>query len=151
MSIDRFEKRGDLMTNYNKVEELLEEYAELDIEIKGLEYQIKIEGVKGISYNDMPGAPLPSNKSPIENELNKINKLKNDKLCLEIKKEAIDNMLRKLDESEHKLITLKYIKKLSNLQIASQMHMHENSVSNKKKNILIKLYPYAKNHKLISS
>ncbi|MDU1540596.1 MAG: sigma factor-like helix-turn-helix DNA-binding protein [Paeniclostridium sordellii] len=139
------------MTDYNKVEELLEEYANLDIEIKGLEYQIKIEGVRGISYNDMPGSPLPSNKSPIENELNKIRKLKDDKLYLEIKKEAIDNMLRILDESEHKLIILKYIKKLSNQQIASQMHMHENSISNKKKNILIKLYPYAMKHKLIKS
>lgn len=139
------------LENYEKVEKLLEEYAEIDIEIKGIEYQVKIEGVKGMSYSDMPGAPLPSNKSSVENELNKIENLKKDKLALEIKKEGIENILRILDETEHNLIKLKYITKLSNQQIAQQLHMHENSVSNKKKTILIKLEPYAIRHKLIES
>lgn len=137
------------MNNYQKIEKLLEEYATLDIDIKGLEYQMKIEGVKGVMYNDMPGSPNPNIKSSIENELNNIEKLKSEKLVLELRKDAIENMLRILDESERKLIIFKYIDKLTNLQIANRLHMHENSVSNKKKVILTKLEPYAKRYRLI--
>lgn len=139
------------MTDYDKVEQLLENYANLDIDIKGLECMIKIEGLKGISYNDMPGAPLPSNKSSVEIEVDNINRLKNDKIALEIKKEAIENILRILDNTEHTLIKLKYINKLTNQQIAQRLYMHENSVSNKKKSILIKLVPYAIKNRLIES
>lgn len=139
------------MTDYDKVEQLLENYANLDIDIKGLECMIKIEGLKGISYNDMPGSPLPSNKSSVEIEFNTITKLKNDKIALEIKKEAIENILRILDNTEHTLIKLKYINKLTNQQIAQRLYMHENSVSNKKKSILIKLVPYAIKNRLIES
>lgn len=134
---------------YDKVEKLLEEYAKLDIDIKGYEYQIKVEGVKGVSYDDMPGAPLPSNKSPIEIQLNTIDKLKSDKLHLEIKKEAIENIFRALTKTEKELLEYKYIQGLDNQQIGDKLHLHENSVSNKKKTILIKLYPYAIKHRLI--
>lgn len=139
------------MSDCDKVDKLLKEYAELDIDIKGLECQIKIEGLKGISYNDMPGAPLPSNKSPIEQELNNIEKLKNNKLYLEIKKESIENILRVLDDSEKEIVKLIYIDKLQNIQIAKRLHMHEVSISYKKKNILIKLVPYAIKNKLIKA
>lgn len=137
------------MNNYEKVEKLLEDYAELDINIKGLELDIKEEGLKGVSYNDMPGSPLPSNRSPVEIGLNNIEKLKREKITLEIRKEKIENILMILDDRERTLIDLKYIKKLSNQQIAKQLYMHENSVSNKKKTILMKLEPYAIKRKLI--
>lgn len=137
------------MNNYEKVEKLLEDYAELDINIKGLELDIKEEGLKGVSYNDMPGAPLPINRSPVEIGLNNIEKLKREKITLEIRKEKIENILMILDDRERTLIDLKYIKKLSNQQIAKQLYMHENSVSNKKKTILMKLEPYAIKRKLI--
>lgn len=137
------------MNNYEKVEKLLEDYAELDINIKGLELDIKEEGLKGVSYNDMPGAPLPINRSPVEIGLNNIEKLKREKITLEIRKEKIENILMILDDRERALIDLKYIKKLSNQQIAKQLYMHENSVSNKKKTILMKLEPYAIKRKLI--
>lgn len=137
------------MNNYEKVEKLLEEYSTLDIDIKGLEYQIKIKGVQGISYDDMPGSPLPSNKSRVEIELRNIEKLKNDKLVLELRKDAIENILRILDDSERKLIRFKYIDKLTNQQMSQRLHMHENSISNKKKTILMKLEPYAIRNKLI--
>lgn len=128
---------------YEKVEKLLEKYAELDIEIKAYEYQIQTENIKGVSYSDMPGAPLPSQLSPIEQQARTIEKLKSDKLVLEIRKEAIENIFRILDDTENKLIKLKYLQKLSNMQISKQLHMHENSVSAKKKTVLMKLYPYA--------
>lgn len=137
------------MNNYEKVEKLLEDYAELDINIKGLELDIKEEGLKGVSYNDMPGSPLSSNRSPVEIGLNNIEKLKREKITLEIRKEKIENILMILDDRERTLIDLKYIKKLSNQQIAKQLYMHENSVSNKKKTILMKLEPYAIKRKLI--
>ena len=137
------------MNNYEKVEKLLEDYAELDINIKGIELDIKEEGLKGISYSDMPGVPLPSNKSVVESGLNNIEKLKREKIALEIKKEKIENILMILDDRERTLINLKYIKKLSNQQIGEQLYMHETSISNKKKTILIKLEPYAIKRKLI--
>lgn len=134
---------------YEKVEELLEKYAKLDIDIKGYEYQIQTENIKGVLYNEMPGSPLPSNLSPVEQQMRVIEKLKIDKSILEIRKEAIENIFRILDNTERELIKLKYLQKLSNIQIAKQLHMHENSVSAKKKTVLIKLYPYAIKYKLI--
>lgn len=138
------------MTNYNKVEELLEEYALLDIEIKGLEYQIKIDGLKGMSYSDMPGSPLPSNKSSVESELNTINRLKNEKLYLEIKKEAIENMFRILNDLELNIIKLRYLNNLQFKEIAMKVDRTEQYLVGKRKSIINKkLIPYAIKHKLI--
>lgn len=137
------------LTNFDKVEKLLEKYAEIDIDIKGLEYQIKIEGVKGISYNEMPGAPLPSNKSPIEMQLNNIEKLKRDKQILEYEKDAIENIFRVLDDTERKLIDYRFIKKLQYKEIACKMNMNSDYLAEKKGRIITKLIPYALRHKLI--
>jgi DNA-directed RNA polymerase specialized sigma subunit len=131
------------MNNYEKVEKLLEDYAELDINIKGLEYQIKVEGVKGISYNDMPGSPLPSNKSSIEQELIKIDELKKDKIRLEIKKEGIDNVLNLLSKFEKDLIKYIYIDKLKYKEIENKLSMSKTAIIyNKNKLINDKLIRY---------
>lgn len=131
------------MNNYEKVEKLLEDYAELDINIKGLEYQIKVEGVKGISYNDMPGSPLPSNKSSIEQELIKIDELKKDKIRLEIKKEGIDNVLNLLNKFEKDLIKYIYIDKLKYKEIENKLSMSKTAIIyNKNKLINDKLIRY---------
>ena len=129
------------MNNYEKVEKLLEDYAELNI--KGLEYQIKVEGVKGISYNDMPGSPLPSNKSSIEQELIKIDELKKDKIRLEIKKEGIDNVLNLLSKFEKDLIKYIYIDKLKYKEIENKLSMSKTAIIyNKNKLINDKLIRY---------
>lgn len=138
------------MSDYEKVEELLREYAELDIDIKGIEYQIKVEGVRGISYNDMPGAPLPSNKSSIEQELNRIEKLKKDKIDLEIKKEGIDNILNLLSDFENKLIRYIYIDKLKYKEIENKLSMSKTGILyNKDKLINNKLIKYFNKYDLI--
>lgn len=136
------------MTNIEKIDELLKKYNELDIDIKGIELQMKIEGVKGVCYDDMPKASN-SKHSSVECELNRIEKLKNEKLHLEIKKEGIDNMLRILSDDELKLIKLRYFKGLEYRDIAFQLNMNDNYLVNKRTRILNKLIPFALKHKLI--
>ncbi|WP_419749314.1 hypothetical protein [Terrisporobacter petrolearius] len=137
------------LNNYEKVEKLLEKYAEIDIDIKALEYQIKIEDIKGLSYNDMPGSPIPSNASPVEIQLNNIENLKIDKSILEFEKDSIDNMLRVLDDTEKTLIKYKFINKLQYKQIAPKMNMNQDYLAEKKSRIIDKLIPYALRYKLI--
>lgn len=131
------------LTDYQKVEELLEEYREINIDIEGLEYQIKIEGIKGISYTDMPGTPLPSNKSSVEQELIKLDLLKSDMLALEIKKEGIDRVLKLLNEFENKLIKYIYFDKLKYKEIENKLNMSKSGiVYNRDKLINDKLIKY---------
>lgn len=138
------------MSEYEKVEKLLKEYAELNIDIEGLEYQIKVEGVKGISYSDMPGAPLPNNKSLVETELEHINKLKNEKLMLEIRKEGIENVLKMLNDFEQNLIKYVYIDKLKYSEIESKLNMSKTGILyNKNKLINNKLIQYFSKYNLI--
>lgn len=138
------------LTDYEKVEKLLEEYREINIDIEGLDYQIKVEGIKGLSYNDMPGSPLPSNRSPIECELNKIDKLKGDKLHLEIKKEGIDKVLKQLNEFENKLIKYIYLDKLKYKEIENKLNMSKTGILyNKDKLINDKLIKYFIKYNLI--
>lgn len=138
------------LTDYEKVEKLLEEYREINIDIEGLEYQIKVEGVKGLSYNDMPGSPLPSNKSSIEIELNQIEKLKCDKLHKEIKKEGIEKVLKMLSDFENKLIKYIYIDKLKYKEIEKKLSMSKTGIIyNRDKLINDKLIKYFRKYNLI--
>lgn len=136
------------MTNIEKIDELLKKYNELDIDIKGIELQMQIEGVKGVCYDDMPKASNGKHSS-VESELNKIEQLKNEKLHLQIKKEGIDNMLRILSDDELKLIKLRYFKGLEYRDIAFQLSMNDNYLVNKRTRVLNKLIPFALKHKLI--
>ncbi|WP_195251848.1 hypothetical protein [Romboutsia sp. 1001713B170207_170306_H8] len=137
------------MSDYEKVEKLLEEYRNINIDIKGIELDIKEEGLKGISYNDMPGAPLPSNKSVVEISQLNIEKLKSDKIALEIKKEKIDNMLNALNSIELKIIKYRYVDKLIFKEIGYKVNMNADYLVTKNKSIIEKLVPYAKRFKLI--
>lgn len=138
------------LTDYEKVEKLLEEYREINIDIEGLEYQIKVEGVKGLSYNDMPGSPLPSNKSSIEIELNQIEKLKGDKLHKEIRKEGIEKVLKMLSDFENKLLKSLYIDKLKYKEIEKKLSMSKTGIIyNRDKLINDKLIKYFRKYNLI--
>lgn len=138
------------LTDYEKVEKLLEEYREINIDIEGLEYQIKVEGVKGLSYNDMPGSPLPSNKSLIEIELNQIEKLKVDKLHKEIRKEGIEKVLKMLSDFENKLLKYIYIDKLKYKEIEKKLSMSKTGIIyNRDKLINDKLIKYFRKYNLI--
>lgn len=140
------------MSDYEKVEKLLEEYREINIDIEGLEYQIKIEGVKGLTYNDMPGSPLPNNNSSVEQELIKIDKLKTDKLVLEIKKEGIDRVLKLLNNFENALIKYVYFDKLKYKEIENKLNMSKTGiVYNKDKIINDKLIKYFYKFNLIQN
>lgn len=138
------------LTDYEKVEKLLEEYREINIDIEGLEYQIKVEGVKGLSYNDIPGSPLPSNASPVEIQLNNIEKLKGDKLHKEIKKEGIEKVLKMLSDFENKLIKYIYIDKLKYKEIEKKLSMSKTGIIyNRDKLINDKLIKYFRKYNLI--
>lgn len=137
------------LTDYEKIEELLKEYREINIDIKGLELEIKEQGLKGISYNDMPGSPLPSNRSTVEIAQLNIEKLKNDKITLEIKKEKIENMLKALNNIEVKIIKYRYVDELIFKEISYKINMNADYLVTKNKTIIEKLIPYAKRFKLI--
>ncbi|WP_195238650.1 hypothetical protein [Romboutsia sp. 1001285H_161024_C4] len=137
------------MTDFEKVEKLLEEYRNINIDIKGIELDIKEQGLKGASYSDMPGAPLPSNISVVEMSQLKIEKLKSEKIALEIKKEKIDNMLHALNNIELKIIKYRYIDKLIFKEIGYKVNMNSDYLVTKNKSIIEKLVPYAIRFKLI--
>lgn len=137
------------MTNYDKVIELLKQYRELTIDIRALELDIKEQGLTAITYNDMPGSPLPSNVSPIEINLNNIEKLKIDKSSLEIKKEKIENIFNALNEIELKIIKYRHVDKLMFKEISYKVSMNADYLVTKHKEIIEKLIPYALKYNLI--
>lgn len=134
---------------YKKVDQLLKNYSEINMSIKDIEIRMKISGIKENYLTDMPGDPNRNITSGVETELYKIERLKNEKLYLEIKKECIENILNILDEVEYKMIKDRYINKLTNTVIANKMYMSDASVSLKFKRILTKLVPYALRFNLI--
>ena len=136
------------MTKYELVDKLMKEYANLDIEIKGLECLIKTEGIKGMFYDDMPKSPNLNTSSPVENTLNILDKLKNDKMILEIKKESIENMFKLLDKLEYDIMKFKYMNNMTNYQISKMLYVHENTVSKKSKIIVDKFYKYGTRYML---
>lgn len=137
------------MTKYKEVEDLLENYSKLEVEIKGIECLIKAEGLKGIFYDDMPKSPNINTSSPVEGTLYKLDRLRNDKLRLEIKKESMDNMFKLLTRLEYDIMKLKYIEGLSKSKIARELDIHENTVSKRHKDILEKCNSYCIRYKLI--
>lgn len=122
------------------VKVVLNEYREINIDIEGLEYQIKTEDIRGVSYSDMPGSATPNNKSSVESSILKIEKLKKDKLALEIKKEAIDNILNRLSEFDHNLIRFIYIDKMKYKQVENKLNMSRSGIINNQKRIMCELY-----------
>lgn len=137
------------MSDYEKVIELLKKYRELTIDIKALELDIKEQGLRGVSYNDMPGSPLPSNTSPVEISLNKIERLRIDKGSLEIKKEKIENIFKVLNNTEVAIIKYRHIDKLMFKEISYKVNMNADYLVTKHKEIIEKLIPYALRHNLI--
>lgn len=143
------ENMNEHVSNYNKVIELLKKYRELTIDIKALELDIKEQGLRGVSYNDMPGSPLPSNASPVEISLNKIERLRIDKGSLEIKKEKIENIFKVLNNTEVAIIKYRHIDKLMFKEISYKVNMNADYLVTKHKEIIEKLIPYALRHNLI--
>ncbi|HBF6677268.1 TPA: sigma-70 family RNA polymerase sigma factor, partial [Clostridioides difficile] len=111
------------VTDYEKLEELLNSYSNLDIEIREIELKVRGSSLRGIELNGMPKGNNVS--SPIENELIYVERLENEKIYLQIKKESINNMLNLLDDFEKNLIELRYFKKLQYKQISYELNISE--------------------------
>ncbi|MCR1822410.1 hypothetical protein NSA58_06390, partial [Terrisporobacter sp. DSM 29186] len=92
------------MTDIEKVEELLNEYKILKLEIEAIDINIKCIGQKGMNYTGMPSSKNITDG--VHNNYSELEKLKNDKFDKEIKIEQIDNMLKRLTEEEYKIIKL---------------------------------------------
>lgn len=137
------------MSDYEKVIELLKKYREITIDIKGLELDIKEQGLRGVSYNDMPGSPLPNNVSPVEISMHSIERLKIDKSVLEIKKEKIENMFKALNNTEVRIIKYRHVDKLMFKEISYKVNMNADYLVTKHKDIIEKLIPYAIRFNLI--
>ena len=136
------------MTNFEKLEEILYKYKEYEVELKGIELDIKEIGSVAMIYDDMPTAHNIS--SPVESNYDKLERFKIDKLCIEIKKEKIDNMLRLLNDYELKLIKMRYFDKLESREIARRLNIHETTLYKKRRAIFDnKLIPFAERFKLI--
>ncbi len=136
------------MTDIEKVEELLNEYKILKLEIEAIDINIKCVGQKGMNYTGMPSSK--NTTDGVHNNYSELEKLKNDKFDKEIKIEQIDNMLKRLTEEEYKIIKLIYFDELEIYKVAHNVNMHPNTLYNKRKRIFNnKLIEYAKRIKLI--
>lgn len=136
------------LTNFEKLENVLYEYSNYEVEIQAIELDMKEIGQIGITYSDLPR--IGDLGSPVESSYNKLEDLKIDKLCLELKKERIDNMLRLLNDSELKIIKLRYFEKLESREIARRLNVHETTLYKKRCAIFDKkLIPFAERFKII--
>ena len=136
------------LTNFEKLENVLYEYSNYEVEIQAIELDMKEIGQIGITYSDIPR--IGNLGSPVESSYNKLEDLKIDKLCLELKKERIDNMLRLLNDSELKIIKLRYFEKLESREIARRLNVHETTLYKRRCAIFEKkLIPFAERFKII--
>ena len=136
------------LTKFEKLENVLYEYSNFDVEIQAIELDMKEIGQMGMTYSDMPKGNYVG--SPVESNYNKLENLKIDKLCLELKKERIDNMLRLLNDSELKIIKLRYFEKLESREIARRLNVHETTLYKRRCAIFDKkLMPFAEKFKII--
>ncbi|WP_027702295.1 hypothetical protein [Metaclostridioides mangenotii] len=135
------------MTEYDKIEELLNGYRYIETEIRGKELQIKNLDISGISIDGMPKGSRVT--SSIETNVLTKERLLQDIKLLEIKKESVENMLDLLTEEETDFVRLKYFKSLSYRIIQSRLGLSEKYLPKKRVFILDKLIPFATENNLI--
>lgn len=133
----------------DKLEELLSEYKEIDIEIRDLNYRVYSESIKGVTYDDMPKSPNLNTNSPVENSLIKIEKLKRDIKELENRKNRIENLLDLLNDRDKTILRMYYINDLTLRDISFKLDLSDKYVSSKKNKIIDRLVPYACKYGLI--
>ncbi|NWK11334.1 hypothetical protein [Clostridium cadaveris] len=101
---------------FDKTEELLYEYRDIDIELREIELQIEeIELYKGcgaINYEEKTGQTFKIN-NPVEKEFldkeKKLKKLEFEKKRLSIVKERVENALNLLSKDYKKIVELRYL------------------------------------------
>ena len=122
---------------FDKTEELLYEYRDIDIELREIELQIEeIELYKGcgaINYEERTGQTFKIN-NPVEKEFldkeKKLKKLEFEKKRLSIVKERVENALSLLSKDYKKIVELRYLtrpkcswKKFQNIQLWIKVHV----------------------------
>lgn len=143
---------SECITNYEKVEKLLEYYRLIDIDITGLELELKLEGVSGVSYDTENVNPNVNTSSSVENRLQREDKLKSDIFKLEVKKEQMRNMFKLLTAQEEKIIKLRYFEGKEWIDIADVLDVCVDTALRKRKEAINnKLIPFCLRYKLIKS
>ena len=133
----------------DKLEELLSEYKEIDIEIRDLNYRIYSEDIKGVAYDDMPKSPNSNTNSSVESSLIMIEKLKRNIKELENKKNRIENLLDILNDRDKTILRMYYVNDLTLRDISFKLDLSDKYVSSKKNKIIDRLVPYACKYGLI--
>lgn len=133
----------------DKLEELLSEYKEIDIEIRDLNYRIYSEDIKGATYDDMPKSPNSNTNSSVESSLIMIEKLKRNIKELENKKNRIENLLDILNDRDKTILRMYYVNDLTLRDISFKLDLSDKYVSSKKNKIIDRLVPYAYKYGLI--
>ena len=133
----------------DKLEELLNQYKEIDIEIRDLNYRINSENIKSVIYSDMPKSPNSNTSSSVESSLVKIEEFKKQINDLETKKNRIENLLDILNDRDRIILRMYYIDDFTLRDIAFKLDLSDKYVSSKKNKIVDKLVPYARRYGLI--
>lgn len=133
----------------DKLEELLNEYKEIDIEIRDLNYRINSENIKSVICSDMPKSPNSNTSSSVESSLVKIEEFKKQINDLETKKNRIENLLDILNDRDKIILRMYYIDDFTLRDIAFKLDLSDKYVSSKKNKIVDKLVPYATRYGLI--
>ena len=118
---------------FKRVESMLYNYEDNKVKIKNLlldldEVENNYDGLTGISLEERTSNTYKITSS-VENEITnkerKIEKIKRDIRVREIEVEKINNILPVLNESEYKLIAMKYFLKMRHKDIAKELKYEE--------------------------
>ena len=132
-----------------KLEGLLYEYKDIEIEIKELELRIESEDIIGVTYNDMPSSPNVNTSSSVEQSAVTLENLRRKIIYLSNKKKRIENMLLLLSDRDKIIVEMYYFKDYSLRDIAFKLDLNDNYISRRKAYILNKLVPFAVRHRLV--
>lgn len=129
---------------YKKTEAVLYNYKNIKAEIKNIAIEIEelsqdYRGCGAITYEEK-SSPTYKFNSSVENEIvnreKQIDYLENTKSSKQRLIDKIDNALSTLDERSHKIIELRYFSKQSNKQLAINLNLTEQRVSEIKTEIV---------------
>jgi|GEM_PF-4420912 len=137
------------MTEYDKIEELLESYTHIKAGIRAKELQLEeLTTIRSATIDDMPKA-YNRISSSTENYVTRKKDLEFEIGILTNKKESIENLLCILKDDERLFIRLRYFESRTYKEISSKLDLSPEYLPSKRIYILDKLIPFTIKYNLI--
>lgn len=134
------------MTRYQNLESILNQYKFIKVQINNLKIELKnaeLDGIGAIDYsrdklsNSYKISSIVENLAFTENKEKEM--IEKELQYLEYLKEKTDNALELLNSRDKKIIELRYIEKVPNIEIARRYYLSESSVRKIRKEAISKM------------